>query len=100
DQLSPNGLKNVTVPTALERQGNFSQSVDNNNKTLVIRDPITHAPLANNVIPASRLYSPGQALANLLPLPNTSGTGYNYTSQVSNQIPRREDLLRVDYNVN
>lgn len=100
DQLNPNGLKNVTVPTALERQGNFSQSVDNNNKPLVIRDPLTQAPLAGNIIPASRIYAPGQALANLLPLPNTTGTGYNYTSQVSNQIPRREDLLRLDYNVN
>jgi hypothetical protein len=100
DQLNPNGLKNVTVPTALERQGNFSQSVDNNNKPLVIRDPLTQTPLAGNIIPASRLYTAGQALANFLPLPNTTGTGYNYTSQVSNQIPRREDLLRVDYNIN
>jgi hypothetical protein len=99
DQLNPNGLKNVTVPTALERQGNFSQSVDNNNRPLTIRDPLTQAPLPGNIIPASRIYAPGQALANFLPLPNTVGTGYNYTSQVSNQIPRREDLLRGDYNV-
>ena len=99
DQLNPNGLKNVTVPTALERQGDFSQSVDNNNKPLVIRDPLTQAPLPGNKVPANRIYAPGQALANFLPLPNTTGTGYNYTSQVSNQIPRREDLLRVDYNV-
>ena len=41
DQLAPVGAKNVTVPTALERQGNFSQSVDNNGKALVIRDPTT-----------------------------------------------------------
>jgi hypothetical protein len=99
DQLNPNGLKNVTVPTALERQGNFSQSVDNNNRPIIIRDPLTQLPLTNNIVPASRIYAPGQALANFLPLPNTTGIGYNYTSQVSNQIPRREDLLRVDYNV-
>jgi hypothetical protein len=99
EQLNPNGLKNVTVPTALERQGNFSQSVDNNNRPLVIRDPLTQAPLPGNIVPANRIYGPGQALANFLPLPNTTGTGYDYTSQVSNQIPRREDLLRVDYNV-
>src|SRR5580700_709516 len=43
DQLNPNGLKNVTVPTALERQGNFSQSLDNNNKPIIIRDPLTQA---------------------------------------------------------
>jgi hypothetical protein len=99
EQLNPNGLKNVTVPTALERQGNFSQSVDNNNRPLAIRDPLTQAPLPGNIVPANRIYGPGQALANVLPLPNTTGTGYNYTSQASNQIPRREDLLRGDYNV-
>ncbi len=99
DQLNPNGLKNVTVPTALERQGDFSQSLDNNNRPLTIRDPLTQAPFPGNIVPSSRIYAPGQALTNFLPLPNTTGTGYNYTSQVSNQIPRREDLLRVDYNV-
>jgi hypothetical protein len=99
EQLNPNGLRNVTVPTALERQGNFSQSVDNNNRPLVIRDPLTQTPLPGNIVPASRIYGTGQALANFLPLPNTTGTGYNYTSQVSNQISRREDLLRGDYNV-
>jgi hypothetical protein len=86
EQLNPNGLKNVTVPTALERQGNFSQSVDNNNRPLVIRDPLTQAPIPGNIVPASRIYGPGQALASFLPLPNTTGTGYNYTSQVSNQM--------------
>jgi hypothetical protein len=98
DQLAPVAAKNVTVPTALERMGNFSQSVDNNGKPLTIRDPNTQLPVPGNIIPASQIYAPGQALANLLPLPNTSGTGYNYTSQVSGQTPRREDLLRMDYN--
>ena len=40
------------------------------------------------------------ALLNYFPLPNVSGqTGYNYASQVSGHQPRREDLLRIDYNV-
>jgi hypothetical protein len=99
DQLAPTAAKNVTVPTALERQGNFSQSVDNNGKPLVIRDPNTQVPVPGNIIPPSQIYLPGQKLASILPLPNTSGTGYNYTSQVSAQTPRREDLLRMDYNV-
>ena len=28
-----------------------------------------------------------------------AATGFNYTSQLSGQPPRREDLLRLDYNV-
>ena len=98
-QLAPAAAKNVTVPTALERTGNFSQSVDNNGKPLTIRDPNTQLPVSGNIIPPSSIYGPGQKLAQLLPLPNVSGVGYNYTSQVSAQTPRREDLLRLDYNV-
>jgi hypothetical protein len=97
-QLQPNSLANRTVPTALERQGNFSQSVDNNGKAFTIKDPNTGLPFACNLIPANRFCAPGLALLNLYPLPNTSGTGYSYTSQVSNRLPRREDLLRLDYN--
>jgi Carboxypeptidase regulatory-like domain/TonB-dependent Receptor Plug Domain len=99
EQLQPNTAKNITVPTAAERKGDFSQSVDNNGKPLVIKDPLTGTQFPNNVIPASRLYAPGVALMNIYPLPNAVGTGYNYTSQLSSVLPRREDLLRLDYNV-
>ena len=98
EQLQPNAAQNKTVPTALERLGNFSQSVDNNNKAITIKDPTTGLPFPGNIIPASRLYAPGVALLNIYPLPNTAGTGYNYTSQLSSKLPRREDLLRLDYN--
>jgi hypothetical protein len=98
-QLQPNTAKNVTVPTALERQGNFSQSVDNNGRPLTITDPQTARPFPGNIIPANRFYAPGLAILKLYPLPNTIGTGYNYTSQLSSNLPRREDLLRVDANL-
>jgi hypothetical protein len=98
-QLQPNTARNVTVPTALERQGDFSQSVDNNGRPLVIKDPITQIAFPNNRIPANRQYGPGVNLLKLYPLPNAVGTGYNYTSQLSNKLPRREDLLRIDANI-
>lgn len=99
-QLQPNAPQNKTVPTALERKGDYSQSVDNNGKPFVIKDPLTGQPFAGNIIPSSRFYAPGQALLNLYPLPNSPGsTGFNYTSQLSSRLPRREDLLRLDYNV-
>ena len=50
-QLQPNAVQNKTVPTALERKGDFSQSVDNNGKPLTILDPISRQPFPNNVIP-------------------------------------------------
>jgi Carboxypeptidase regulatory-like domain/TonB-dependent Receptor Plug Domain len=100
NQLVPNTPHNVLVPTAQERLGNFSQSKDSNGKALTIRDPVTQLPLAGNTVPASELYVPGLALLNLFPQPNVAGqVGYNYTSQVSGHTPRREDLVRIDYNL-
>lgn len=101
EQLAPNTVRNVQVPTALERQGDFSQSLNSNGKPVTIKDPSNGQPFTGNVIPKDRLYSPGLALLNLFPQPNISGqVGYNYTSQFSNSQNRREDLLRMDYNVN
>jgi len=100
EQLAPNTVRNIQVPTALERKGDFSQSVNSNGKPVVIKDPTTGAPISGGVIPATQLYAPGLALLNLFPAPNISGqVGYNYTSQLSNSQNRREDLLRMDYNV-
>ena len=70
-QLVPNTARNVTVPTDLERKGDFSQSVSSANHQLVkIYDPTTGQPFPGNVIPANRIWAPGQALLNLYPLPN------------------------------
>jgi hypothetical protein len=99
------------VPTALERQGNFSQSVDNNgNPWPYIRDFTTGLPCgpANTagcfrhngvlgLIPPDRIYQPGLAALQIYPQSNfAGGSGINYRSQSPNTNPRREDLLRLD----
>jgi hypothetical protein len=114
EQLRPENLRNLTVPTALERQGDFSQSVDKNGNLFNrIRDPLSGLPCtATNAsgcfasggvlgrIPQNRLYGPGVALLNMLPTPNALGNkGFNFQSQISDSYPRREDLLRLDYNM-
>jgi hypothetical protein len=100
EQLAPNTVRNIQVPTALERQGNFSQSVNSSGRPVTIKDPLNGQPFAGNIVPANRLFAPGAALLNLFPQPNVSGqVGYNYTSQFSNSQNRREDLLRIDYNL-
>ena len=49
-------------------------------------------------IPASRLYAPGIAALNIFPTANFSGgSGLNFTSQDPDSSPRREDLLRMDF---
>ena len=110
EQLVPNTAHNVTVPTALERKGDFSQSVSSANHQLVkVYDPTTGQPFPGNVIPTSRIWAPGAALLNLsIPRPTRrspripnlpSGATYNYQTQLPGSVPRREDLLRLDYNV-
>src|SRR4029079_8164888 len=39
-QITPNDPRFVTVPTALERAGNFSQSINSNGAQVFIRDPL------------------------------------------------------------
>ncbi|MGH9936630.1 MAG: TonB-dependent receptor plug domain-containing protein, partial [Blastocatellia bacterium] len=102
DQLVPQlNSVNIRVPTEAERAGNFAQSVDGAGRPIVIRDPQNNAPFPNNVIPANRLYSPGAAILKLFPTPNTTAGGnvYNYTSQVPSSYPRRENIIRVDYQI-
>ncbi|MPZ17640.1 MAG: hypothetical protein GEV06_06990 [Luteitalea sp.] len=104
--------RQARVPTALERQGDFSQSVDaSGNPFPYIRDSTTGLPCSPSDtsgcfrdggvlgrIPADRVWDPGLAILDIYPESNFSGgNGLNYTSQVPNEAPRREDLLRMDF---
>jgi len=96
-------LNKYTMPTALERQGNFSQSVNPNGSPIIVKDPLSGAPFPGNIVPANRISPIGSAMLNLFPLPNTvDPTGqrqYNYTDVLSNTDPRTDKILRVDYNI-
>jgi hypothetical protein len=100
--LTPQPLRQVTMPTDLERHGDFSQSLDQNGRLIVIRDPVTGLPFPGNVIPAARINTNGQALLDRFPLPNaldrsvTKGA-YNYNFQESLDVPKTSHLLRLDF---
>ena len=111
----PVGETRVTVPTALERAGDFSQSVDaNGNLYPYIRDYTTGQTCsASNTsgcfqdggvlgrIPANRLYAPTLAALSIFPTANTSGqVGYNYKSQTPAKQPLNQTLFRMDYQFN
>ena len=98
----PGSLQRVTVPTALERAGNFSQTLDVSGKLIAIKDPTTGLSFPGNTIPPSRVNSNGVALMNLLPQPNffdrgTSGGNYNYKFQEALANPKRSQLFKFDY---
>jgi len=96
----------VTVPTALERAGNFSQTIDVNNRPITVRDPYANlVPFPGNVVPANRVNPNGAALLKFFPEPNfldrnISRGQYNYVFQDPNSTPKQTSTLKLDYNLN
>ncbi len=103
------------MPTALERTGDFSRTLDQNGAPYpYIKDPRLSGACtaASQVgcfadggvlgkIPASQLYKPGQAILNWWPLPNidnAAGLAYNYelTRPVEKALGY-QPVLKVDY---
>ena len=64
---------NFAVPTALERQGNFSQS---GLAPGTLHNPLTGAPIASNILPASLISPVGLALANEFPVATSTPSKY------------------------
>jgi len=98
---NPQAVRQVTVPTQLERNGDYSQTVDVSNRSIPIRDPLSNANFPNNVIPQSRLDRNGQAMLNIFPLPNQlnralTGGNFNYQFQETINQPRDQHLFRID----
>lgn len=84
-----------TVPTALERGGDFSQSAVLGAPVNVF-DPATGAPFADNRIPLNRLNPAALGLLNFIPLPNQPGAVQNY--QLVTAIPQNTDNLGLRIN--
>jgi len=97
-------VRTFTMPTLLERAGDFSQSLDTNGALRVVKDPYNGgAQFPGNKIPASRVDLNGAALLKALPVPNffdltTSKGQYNYVVTTSNRQPSRMNTLKIDYN--
>lgn len=97
----PGAVTSYTMPTALERTGDFSQTLDLNGKQIAIKDPATGLPFSGNMIPKSSLNPNGLALLNTLPLPNftnraITGGNYNYQIQEVLNDPKRSQLFKFD----
>jgi hypothetical protein len=94
----PGPTRLFRVPTELERQGNFSQSIDTTGRAVTVVDPVTRQPFPNNVIPAGRIDPSVQRLLTMMPLPNRAGENftYNFSRQETSENPRFNHLLRLD----
>lgn len=93
----------VTVPTALEREGNFSQSFNSSGQLIVVSDPLTGQPFPGNIVPSARWNANTAAFLRIFPLPNApggrtaTGTQYNYFTQKSTDVPKRSLVTRLDF---
>ncbi|MCL5745985.1 MAG: Plug and carboxypeptidase regulatory-like domain-containing protein, partial [Acidobacteria bacterium] len=104
-QRSTSAINYSTMPTELERTGDFSKSVDVNGALVPVLDPLSRVPFAGNVVPASRVDKNGLALLNVFPKPNFFDTSisrrqYNYITQWEVHNPFQLYTMKVDYNVN
>ncbi len=93
-----------SVPTLLERQGNFSQPRIAPNGQRCSPDPIqnpTHPGFANQIIPQANLSAAGLKLVKLLPLPNIANptSCINWATSANSPINFREENIRIDYNL-
>ena len=84
----------ATVPTDMERAGNFSQSMTNGPVT--VYDPRTNSPFAGNIVPPSRFDPSAVKLLSFIPQPNQPGSVQNY--QIVRSVPNNTDNLNVRFN--
>jgi hypothetical protein len=76
--------RNVTtlsglMPTAAEREGIFSRTLNGLGRPVEVFDPATGLQFPGNVVPANRISPQARALLALYPLPNYDGNSrYNY----------------------
>ena len=126
--ITPTNTKLVTVPTELERNGDFSQSFTGisggNPVKAYVRDPLLAGncnatdqsacfrdpsratadnPLGLNIIPRNRFNPSGAAILNYFPSSNalggraSNGNAFNYVIQKSVDVPKRSQVIRVDF---
>jgi hypothetical protein len=99
---SGGNLDRFRLPTALERQGNFSQSLDNQGRPIPqLKSPVTGENYPNNVIPASEQSAPGMAILRMYPEPTqqqVAPNAYNYeSSRPVDKNLTQQPAIRVDY---
>ena len=100
----PGPLRQNTMPTALERLGNFSQSVTVGGALIPVNQPGSKAAYPGNIVPPSQINPLGASLLSVFPLPNflnraVSGGNYNFVFQETPISNIENYTYRVDFNL-
>lgn len=90
-QFYPSSSAVTRVPTAAERNGDFSaDGVTIYDPTATLTGGVRTTAFVNGVIPQSYISATGRAILNAFPAANTSGNGYNYNQL--NTFKTRSDM--------
>ena len=104
--------KIASVPTDLQKKGDFSKTFNPDGSLETIFNPFnqscttdqvcTRTPFPGNLVPVSAMDSIGKNLINLYPEPNTAGdpvTGLNnFTAKLINPSPSYQYDIKIDHN--
>jgi hypothetical protein len=109
----PQSVQTWRMPSALERNGDFSQTFDAQGRMINIRDPRKVGLACNavnggpgcfdgNIIPASMINPNAmQAMMRIMPLPEydprTTQGNYNYDTEEVIDIPKLNNIARIDW---
>ncbi len=98
------GVLTSWVPTAAMRQGDFSNSAYNGAlKQYYLTGTPTGPQFTNGVVNPGAIDPTGQALINLMPLPNlatpNAANGYNWVDDLVVNQNLHQEVLRLDYNI-
>ncbi|HEY3840286.1 MAG TPA: hypothetical protein VGL72_27120, partial [Bryobacteraceae bacterium] len=104
NQVVSYAVNEKTVPSALERTGDFSQSYNTNGTKITVNDPLNgKKAFPGNIVPSSRIDPTGAAILKMFPLPNfvdpnlATRFNWNYYVAASEPYNRRTETARVDY---
>src|ERR1035437_3218193 len=92
-QKSAGVPRTVTVPTAKERTGDFSDQTD------IIYDPTTGKPFPNNAIPSTRFSSVANQINAFYPGPTNSNLSSNLTGFTPQDSLQNDHFARVDQQI-
>jgi trimeric autotransporter adhesin len=89
--------QSARMPTALERVGDFSQTLNAQGAPPTIIDPATGQPFEGSVIPPSRISPQASALLALYPAVDASAGRVNYEAPVVNATRQDSANVRAGY---
>jgi hypothetical protein len=93
----------VSIPTLLERTGNFTEfpaAIYDPGSTTCTATACTRNPFPGNTIPANEISAPSALFQSFLPAPTSAGIQNNYLSTVPEGFEVNNLTVKVDYVIN